>query len=193
MKKSYLKEFQGDIGWVILIFSFKLEVFWRYGSKTKKFSLKLCKWDSISVKNWYIYWKLDILAWRHQSVLHYSEKLVFFMIFVENLIFQWNTLNGTALQWKLLVFTKNLKIHNISVKHTERYSIQVKNLIFFSNFSKISKFPVIWSNSTALQWKNWYFSVISWILHETVKIDNFLWRYTNWYCIWLKKLIFFLK
>ena len=27
MKKSYLKEFQGDIGWVILIFSFKLEVF----------------------------------------------------------------------------------------------------------------------------------------------------------------------
>ena len=27
MKKSYLKEFQVDIGWVILIFSFKLEVF----------------------------------------------------------------------------------------------------------------------------------------------------------------------
>ena len=27
MKKSYLNEFQGDIGWVILIFSFKLEVF----------------------------------------------------------------------------------------------------------------------------------------------------------------------
>ena len=27
MKKSYLEEFQVDIGWVILIFSFKLEVF----------------------------------------------------------------------------------------------------------------------------------------------------------------------
>ena len=26
MKKSYQKEFQVDIGWVILIFSFKLEV-----------------------------------------------------------------------------------------------------------------------------------------------------------------------
>ena len=50
-----------------------------------------------------------------------------------------------------LVFTKNLKIHNISVKHTERYSIQVKNLIFFSNFSKISKFPAISSNGIALQ------------------------------------------
>ena len=47
------------------------------------------------------------------------------------------------------------------MKHTEWDSIQVKNLIFFSNFSKISKFPVIASNGTALQWKNWYFSVIS--------------------------------
>ena len=36
-----------------------------------------------------------------------------------------------------------MKIHEILKKHTERYSIQVKELVFSSNFSKISKFPVI--------------------------------------------------
>ena len=41
MKKSYLKEFQGDIGWVILIFSFKFDAFGRYGSKTNDFPWKL--------------------------------------------------------------------------------------------------------------------------------------------------------
>ena len=33
MKKSYLNEFQGDIGWVILIFSFKLDASGCYGIK----------------------------------------------------------------------------------------------------------------------------------------------------------------
>ena len=37
MKKSYLNEFQVDIGGVILIFSFKLDAFGRYGSKTNDF------------------------------------------------------------------------------------------------------------------------------------------------------------
>ena len=38
MKKSYLKEFQVDIGWVILIFPFKLEVhFDAMGVKLKNF------------------------------------------------------------------------------------------------------------------------------------------------------------
>ena len=37
MKKSYLKEFQVDIGWVLLIFSFKFDAFGCYGSKTNDF------------------------------------------------------------------------------------------------------------------------------------------------------------
>ena len=103
------------------------------------------------------------------------------------------------------------------MKHTERYSIQVKNLIFFSNFSKISKFPVISSNGTALQWKNWYFSwylLKTWYFNEThwtglnysgkmryfvenlifpvisvksVKMNNFPLKTTGRYKIWLEK------
>ena len=63
------------------------------------------------------------------------------------------------------------------MKQTEQDSIQVKNLIFSSNFSKIGKFPVISSNGTALQWKNWYFSVIS------VKMNNFPLKTTDRYKI----------
>ena len=53
----------------------------------------------------------------HQTVLHYSEKLVFFMIFVENLIFATNTPNGSKLSLEKGYFTE---IYNISMKHTER-------------------------------------------------------------------------
>ena len=72
-------------------------------------------------------------------------------------IFQCKTSNGTALYEKFGIFHENLiyfkrislkssnimKAHEISKKHTERYSIQVKELVFSSKFSKISKFPVI--------------------------------------------------
>ena len=40
MKKSYLKEFQVDIGWVLLIFPFKFDAFGCYGSETNDFPLK---------------------------------------------------------------------------------------------------------------------------------------------------------
>ena len=43
------------------------------------------------------------------------------------------------------------------MKHTEQYRIQVKKLVFLSNFSKISKFPVISSNGIALALKSCYF------------------------------------
>ena len=62
------------------------------------------------------------------------------MIFVENLIFPTDTPNGSKLSLEKGYF---IEIYNISMKHTERYRIQVKKLVFFSNFSKISKFPVI--------------------------------------------------
>ena len=52
MKKSYLKEFQVDIGWLLLIFPFKLEVFWRYGSKTNDFPLKTWYFECNSVILW---------------------------------------------------------------------------------------------------------------------------------------------
>ena len=74
MKKCYLKEFQVDIGWVILIFSFKFDAFGRYGSKTKNFSLK-----------------------KHQSVAYFIEKLV---ILSKYIIFHEDGSNGTALQWR---------------------------------------------------------------------------------------------
>ena len=170
MKKSYLKEFQVDIGWVILIFSFKLEVFWRYGSKTKNFSLKLSKRDSISVeklvyllKTWYFGMKTSVGNLFHRKTSDFIkiyniswrwlkrdcitvEKLIFFMIFVENLIFQWNTLNGTAFKWK--------------------------KLVFFSNFSKISKFPVISSFSLEKQWTVQHLPQKVGIF---TKIDKFSW------------------
>ena len=47
---------------------------------------------------------------------------------------------------KVLISLKTsnfMKIHEISKRHTERYCITVEKLVFFSNFSKISKFPVI--------------------------------------------------
>ena len=68
------------------------------------------------------------------------EKLVFCRKSVKNLIFPTDTPNGGKLSLEKGYF---IEICNISVKHTERYRIQVKNLVFFSNFSKISKFPVI--------------------------------------------------
>ena len=92
MKKSYLKEFQGDIGWVILIFSFKFDAFGRYGSKTNDFP-----------------WKLDIFGMK--------------------------TPVGSLFHGKTSDF---LKIHEILKKHTERYSIQVKELVFSSNFLNIT-------------------------------------------------------
>ena len=73
MKKSYLKEFQGDIGWLLLIFPFKFDAFGCYGSKTNDFplkfshfvkiynsSLKLCKWDSITVEKLVFFWILQV-------------------------------------------------------------------------------------------------------------------------------------
>ena len=52
-----------------------------------------------------------------QTGLHYSEKLVFFMIFVENLIFPTDTPNGSKLSLEKGYF---IEIYNISMKHTER-------------------------------------------------------------------------
>ena len=187
MKKSYLKEFQVDIGWVVLIFSFKLEVFWRYGSKTNDFPWKLDIFGmktpvgSLFHRKTSDFIKIYNISWRWlKRDCITVEKLVFFMIFVENLIFlsfyqksgycmkidnflwrytnrycitvrnwylpqidqtgasyllkkvillksmifQWKTLNGTELQWKNEIFYWKLDIS--------------------SDFSKISKFPVIW-------------------------------------------------
>ena len=89
MKKSYLKEFQVDIGWVILIFSFKLEVFWRYGSKTNNFPLKTYVLSEISVifgKIWSLYENRQFFMKIHQTVLHYSEEIG---IFHETSWFPW--------------------------------------------------------------------------------------------------------
>ena len=107
-------------------FKGKLVIF----DKIYHFSLKLCK--------------------RYSCTL---EKLIFSNKTCNRLnriIFPANTLNGGKLSLEKGCF---MKIYNISMKHTEQYSIQVKELVFFSNFSKISKFPVISSNGTALQWK----------------------------------------
>ena len=75
----------------------------------------------------------NLIFWHENTnrVLHYSEKLVFFMIFIENLIFPTDTPNGSKLSLEKGYF---IKIY-ISMKHTERYGIQVKNLVFFSVIS----------------------------------------------------------
>ena len=119
---------------------------------------------------------LIFLAWKHQSVAYFIEKLVIlwrcikrYCITVKNLIFSTDTPNGSKLSLEKGYF---MKIYNISKKHTERYRIQVKKLVFFSNFSKISKFPVISSNGIALQWKIWYFI---WYLLKTWYFSETLW------------------
>ena len=56
-------------------------------------------------------------------------------------------LGGLSVNLNHLKTSDFMKIHKILKKHPGRYRIQVKKLVFFSNFSKISKFPVISSFS----------------------------------------------
>ena len=112
MKKSYLKEFQGDIGWVLLIFSFKLDAFGRYGSKTNAKSI--------------------IFIEIGQTGQHYSGKI---SIFLNITSFHWNCANGIVLQWENLIFLSFyqksgycMKIDNFSWRCIKRYCITVKKI-----------------------------------------------------------------
>ena len=65
------------------------------------------------------------------------------------------------------------------MKHTERYGIQLKNLVFFSNFSKISKFPVILMKRDSFCLKKLVFLLKQTIFHDKTSVGRRL-SFQNW-------------
>ena len=104
------------------------------------------------------------------------------MIFLILVIFTTDTPNGSKLSLEKGYF---IEIYNISVKHTERYRIQVKNLVFFSNFSKISKFPVILIKRDSISLKKLVFLLKQTIFDDKASVGRRLF-FENW----LKSVIF---
>ena len=98
------------------------------------------------------------------------------MIFLILVIFTTDTPNGSKLSLEKGYF---IEICNISVKHTERYGIQLKNLVFFSNFSKISKFPVILIKRDSFYLKKLVFLVKQTIFHDKTSVGRRL-SFENW-------------
>ena len=130
-------------------------------------------------KNWYFVWYF-LKTWyfneTHWMRLHYSEKIGIFLKFLDITWNCENIPNGSKLSLEKGYF---IEICNISVEHTERYGIQLKNLVFFSNFSKISKFPVILIKRDSFCLKKLIFLLKQTIFHDKTSVGRRL-SFENW-------------